>query len=243
MNSTGLPRRSAALGLLFSLLGCPLGAEAFPPIRPVPPRRPIPPRPHAPGSNLFHTRPGSAFKYKLPGGSAESAPPPPPRTTWYHPAGMDLTDVELAKAERVHSVYRSTVTEIQVDTASTISVASQRTSAEQLLVRVLHRGIEKAMRGMESYGSRVDPDAATEQLIAALRTSDGQTLQDANAGVWTKVLQRDFGGVEYQVVVKEPWWIKKLWDSSLKVEVASPNLPLATTVIDGSVFGKAVGTA
>lgn len=163
--------------------------------------------------------------------------------TWYSAAGMNLTDQERAQAERVHSLYQGCVAKIQVKAASQAAPDSQREMAEQLLARVLHRGIERAIQGIETSGSRNDADAVRAQLIQALQAQDGQSSQATEAGVWTRVLERDFGGVQYHTVVKEPWWIKKWWDSTLKVEVSSPRLPLATTVIDGATFGSAVRNA
>ena len=241
-----LPRRSALFGLLITVLGIPRPADAWTPVRPVVPRRtPIPRHGNDPlGQNRPFSFPKSQPRFRLPGGShAPAAEPPPPAKIYYSPAGMHLTDAELAKAERVHSVYQSCVSNIEVEAGSKVATASQVTNAEQLLARVLHRGIEKALQGIESTGSQADQGAARTRLIESIRTRDPESLQDANAGVWTQVLYRDFGGVEYNVQVKEPWWIKRLWDNTLKVELASSELPLATTVIDGSAFGKTIRSA
>ena len=111
--------------------------------------------------------------------------------------------------------------------------------AEQLMARILHSGLERALAANAAAAD--DPAVHRQRLTAGLEASRSEGTRSIDSGVWTRVLERDFGDLEYSVEVKgRPaiFW----WDKSLTARVHSGELPTASARIDVDAYSKALAT-
>jgi len=133
-------------------------------------------------------------------------------------------------------LYEASASDIQVK-HSPDSTYETEADAQQLLVRVLHRGMERAMNENSAEGA--DITIRQQRLMSGIMNASDQGTRPIDNGVWASVLERDFGGWKYNIeVTKRSAFF--FWDKSLTARVESVELPMAFVKIDVDAYYKAL---